>query len=721
MPAIDSQDLRLAELFRDFYAVPNYQREYVWREDQVEQLLNDIRTEQSDGSQAEYFIGSIVTCPSPRGKFDLIDGQQRMTTLFVILCAIRDRLEFLGDKNTSVIRRLIAEESTDDWGNDVFQPRLEPQYEDAGDVFVKLIDGKKPSKSANTRSMRNVANAYYSALAFLTNEFGENPAELRTFYGYLINKVKLIRINTDSIARALKIFETMNDRGVGLDAMDLLKNLLFMRAPTEQFDALKNEWKILTDKLYQAGEKPLRFLRYFIFASFGVTKLREDELYSWLSDHEQEVGFGRQPILFVQQLNNALDAYLNFLKGNDPRGRAHPAVESLALLAGKSTRQHLILLLAARNLPAEIFSAVCRDTEKLVFFYLVTRQTSREFEVLFPEWALRIGSLSSIEEYRSLSDETFRRRRDELLPRFLREYSALDGRALKQFQLRYILAKLTQYVDLLAYGAKSEAHRWLSRYCDGNTTHIEHVLPQKTTPLVQSEFGQSADDPGRIWSIGNLALAERSINTSLGNAAFSHKRTIYPKSQYLLTRSLSELPEIGNTAIDKALDGFRPFSEWNTSNIGLRQQMLMALAGRVWDFRIESSEVSTPSPTNIYSELDDLPPSPNLKLPPIFGDERIVSETPRIRVRGIPAEGTKGRLIGDAVMEVLRHAGRPLNNPELYEAVRAMGVEVGGQKPSQNLGAHLYNDPRFERVELGWRLVELPVQTSSSAETTLPE
>ena len=97
MATIESNDETVSEVFKSFYVVPDYQREYVWEEAQVEQLLRDIRTEQLDGGDAEYFIGSIVVCPRKDGAFDLIDGQQRTTTLFVTLCAIRDRLLALGE------------------------------------------------------------------------------------------------------------------------------------------------------------------------------------------------------------------------------------------------------------------------------------------------------------------------------------------------------------------------------------------------------------------------------------------------------------------------------------------------------------------------------------------------------------------------------------------------------------------------------------------------
>jgi Protein of unknown function DUF262 len=136
MATIESKDETVSDVFTSFYVVPDYQREYVWEEAQVDQLLRDIRTEQLDGGEAEYFIGSVVVCPRNDGAFDLIDGQQRTTTLFVTFCAIRDRLGGLGETATASISKLIADTTADAEGNDVFRTRLDPQYADAGDVFA---------------------------------------------------------------------------------------------------------------------------------------------------------------------------------------------------------------------------------------------------------------------------------------------------------------------------------------------------------------------------------------------------------------------------------------------------------------------------------------------------------------------------------------------------------------------------------------------------------
>lgn len=591
MATIESKDETVLGVFGDFYVVPNYQREYIWGEAEVEQLLRDIRTEQLDGASAEYFIGSIVVCPRTDGAFDLIDGQQRTTTLFVVLCAIRDRLAALGETETASLRKLIADTSTDLQGNDVFRARLEPQYDDAGDVFKKLLEGHRPVVEG-TRSMRNVAIAYETVTRFLEEEFGTDQQAVRSFYGYLVNKVKLIRIRTDSLARALKIFETINDRGVGLDAMDLLKNLLFIKASPSDFDRLKDCWKALTDALHDAGEKPLRFLRYYIFATFGVTKLREDELYAWLAANGPRVGYEADPLGFVARLKDALLAYLNFLSGRGRDSQPHAAVEAISLLAGRATRQHLILLLAGRDLPEHVFTALCRDTEALLFTYLVTRQNNREFEALFPEWAVEITPLASAEQYEAFAARTLRARRRDLAARFHREFAALDGRSLRQYQLRYVLAKLTQHVDLLAYGRNSQGHLWLSRYCDGSNVQIEHILPQTPDEAVRQEFGDGADDPQLLWSVGNLALAEKSINASLGRRPFSAKQEVYPKSQLLLTRAISQKPNIGQTAIDRAVAAMAPFGAWTKDDVRRRAAWLADLASETWQIPVELQAAS---------------------------------------------------------------------------------------------------------------------------------
>ena len=392
---IQSRDIKVADVFQAFYTVPDYQREYVWKTEQVEQLLNDISAEMSETDSTtapEYFIGSIVVCPGNGGVLELIDGQQRMTTLFLVLCAIRDRIKELGQETPGALASQIAATSTDAAGQDHFRHRLELQYEDSGDILVQIAKGTLDGSDGSlTRSIVNIRNAYEVTLGFLKQEFGDDASASRRFYGYLTNKVKLIRIQTEDVAKALKIFETINDRGVGLDSMDLLKNLLFMKASRDEFTTLKVHWKELQDVIFAMREKPLRFLRYFIFSRYDVDILREDQIYGWFAKHERVCGYAADPIGFAKELLRSADAYRNFLDGKDKNGERNARLENLQRLGGRAARQHLILLLAGGGLPGQLFDRLAQEVEDLFFVYVITREPTRYFEGLWGQKLCALG------------------------------------------------------------------------------------------------------------------------------------------------------------------------------------------------------------------------------------------------------------------------------------------------------------------------------------------
>lgn len=581
---IQSQDIKVAEVFQAFYVVPDYQREYVWETDQVEQLLTDIYGELAEndpGKAPEYFIGSIVVCPGVKGVLDLIDGQQRMTTLFLTLCAIRDRFGELGKEPPGALDPQIAATSTDAAGNDQFRYRLELQYEDSGDVLRYIAEAKVDETMRTTRSIANILNAYEAVAVFLRREFGEDEAALRAYYGYLTNKVKLIRIETEDVAKALKIFETINDRGVGLDAMDLLKNLLFMKADRDQFDKLKKVWKKMQDTIYAAGEKPLRFLRYFIFSRYDVDLLREDQIYTWFAKNDSLCHYGAAPIEFASELLRAAKAYARFLEGCGEQGTKSRYLENLKLLGGKAARQHLILLLAGRHLPDLLFDRLAKEVEDLFFVYVITREATREFERSFARWSTDLRKVETEAELQAFIEKRFVPAKAALAERFADAFRRLYSSSVQQYRLRYILAKLTQHVELQAYG-ETEGTKWLHRYTSGGY-EIEHIYPQTPSEDAVREFGP-AKDPEVTNRIGNLLLVEKSINGSLGNRPFSAKRPVYPQSQLLLTRAVAERPKVGaKTKIDAAVAGLEPFETWNEEAVGRRQELIRGLACAIWN------------------------------------------------------------------------------------------------------------------------------------------
>lgn len=599
MQSIESQDLTLASLFASFYAVPSFQREYVWEEEQVEQLLGDIydefaAPERNDSS--EYFIGSIVVCANKDGVYDLIDGQQRMTTAYLILCAVRDYLQRLPTPATiEALNTQISASDVNERGEDVFRYRVTLLYPDSRNVLETIAHGgiDVTHIKRETRSVDNIVNAYSVIMAFFREKFGEAAPALRRYYAYFTRNVKLIRVRTVSLAHALKVFETINDRGVGLDSMDLLKNLMFMEARSNDYDRLSADWKTLVDTLFRAREKPLRFLRYFIFARYSVERLREEDIYRWFVENKDLCGYTAQPLAFVQELLAYARAYVNFIAGKDANGHANRYLQNLALLCG-SARQHLILLLAGQHLTPELFSELCHQVENLYFAYVITRSDTRDFERLFAKWARDVNGITDRSALEGFTRTHFLPAREAFAARVDLAMAQLSEQSLQKYRLRYVLAKLTQYVDEQAWG--SDGPRVLLTNYISKSVEIEHILPQTPSAVVIAEFDKPDEIPAYIRRLGNLTLVEKSINCSVGNGRFTDKQTAYRKSNMLLTKSLGEHIQLGaNTAVDRASRYLEDFTSWSSSDIDRRQAMLTRLAHTVWDIPLaRGSESAEP-------------------------------------------------------------------------------------------------------------------------------
>lgn len=592
-PKIESADMSISALFNDFYVVPDFQREYVWKERHVEQFIEDILDEFSDShgdintGDAEYFIGSIVGCKDGAGAFQLIDGQQRLTTIYLILCVIRDRLARLGSGAPSTLHKQIADNRIDPkTGEDMPSYRLSLQYADSDGVLEKIARGDQQLTTLprNTESVKHILDAYETIDTFLNNAFAIDVAKLKSFFAAFTLRVKLIRILTPNLAHALKVFETINDRGVGLNAMDLLKNLLFMNTDPKQHDALKSKWKVLIDTLSGCGEKPLRFLRYFIMSRYPLERgrdvIREDEIYQWLSDNQTPTGIASRPMDFVDELVANGHAYAHFASSQNVDGSANRYLNNITNLSG-AARQHFVLLLAGQHLPDDAFDELSRQLENLYFCYLITREPTKNFETKFTKWSdeLRaINDRAGLDEFIAKWFTPDRLARSNAFDFAFRE---LTQDKLPKYRQRYVLSKLTQFVDQDAFG--NQAAYSLQRYLD-SSVHIEHILPQRPTFQVAAEFDNPDEYSSYVVKLGNLTLLEKTINTAVSNDVYSDKCPGYLQSMFLLTKSLVERPQIGqNTQLNRATAELKQFTSWQSTDIEARQEMLMRLARRTWD------------------------------------------------------------------------------------------------------------------------------------------
>src|SRR5215213_5485504 len=198
MAKIEDHKYTIEEAFREcFYIIPDYQREYVWTDKEVQQLLEDINEQIDAGGGREYFIGTVLVSPTAqKNHYEVIDGQQRLTTFFLLLCALKQL--FRGEPQVQALNGLIATGYTDSEGNTRTSLKLEPRYEGAGEVVSKLVEmdadpqaaraGIQAAGIASFGSLDNLVNAYDIIHRYLKDNYDDLP-KLRRYWGYLANNV----------------------------------------------------------------------------------------------------------------------------------------------------------------------------------------------------------------------------------------------------------------------------------------------------------------------------------------------------------------------------------------------------------------------------------------------------------------------------------------------------------------------------------------------------
>lgn len=600
MARIENHKYSIEEAFREcFYIVPDYQREYVWTDKEVHQLLEDIGEQIDAGTTREYFIGTVLVSPTEqKNHYEVIDGQQRLTTFFLLLCALKHL--FQGEPQRQMISGLISTSYVDSDGEVRTTLKLEPRYESAGELMTKLVEldaepqtvraGIQSAGITSFGSLENLVNAYSTLYRYLKDNY-DDTAKLKKYWGYLANNVVFIQISTD-VSSALKIFETI----VCLNPMDLLKNLLFTQVKQTQFTQLKDEWKKITKPLEKEKEKPLRFLRYFLMANYiiknerGDAVVREDEIYDWFiaKDNAALCDYAGKPFEFVRKVIRNVEHYLAFANGLGNDGKPSLAMDSLERLAGGAFSLHYVLLLAAANFPKPLFDHFVAQLESFLFYYIFTKTPTKDLERSFSQWA---------DELRAIAETTDPVKQKVQLNTFVadRFEKNMAGKsqeladALKRFTLysmqqyrtRYLLARLTQHVEMAFSGLKTPGS--LEPF---TKLEIEHILPDN--PKAELRATWAAENPNAVYDdyknrLGNLTLLEKPINIVAGNDFYKAKQAEYGKSGNYLTRSLVALTEVGqNTSISRINAKLESFSAWNAASIEKRHALLIALAQEVW-------------------------------------------------------------------------------------------------------------------------------------------
>lgn len=271
-PTYDFQTLQ--ELFGGVnrYEVPAYQRGYSWGTEQIEQLLGDLRSAYSDEPDRFYILGQVIVCKQG-DTYELVDGQQRLTTLFLLVSLAKN---IIGDSALAFgpvqrhqfdgLSALLLREDRDEPGQLI--PTL--LAANAGRAFVKAVATGEPLPPTDSNlTQENIRNS----IEIFSEWFKRNyPVEedLFQFLWFVLTKASVLRLTLENVQEALLIFQKMNNRGLALDDADLLKNLLFIRASEAEFSRLSNAWDKASGSIFKSRLKRAKSMEFLLKAKIGI-------------------------------------------------------------------------------------------------------------------------------------------------------------------------------------------------------------------------------------------------------------------------------------------------------------------------------------------------------------------------------------------------------------------------------------------------------------------
>jgi hypothetical protein len=543
------------------YRIPRFQRDYSWTDDEWEDLWLDLLGTIKEGGEPAHYMGYLVLQSDNDKTFDVIDGQQRLTTLSLIVLAALKNLQRLIDAKTDAARN---------------QQRLH-QIRQTYIGYLDPVTLISRSKLTLNRNNDTYYQTYIVPLGHLPQRgFRASEHNLRKAFEWFDKRVRdyarqqggdegvtlaqLVETMSDRLfftvitvtdeLNAYKVFETLNARGVRLSATDLLKNYLFSvlhRGDQHEHEmkTLEERWESMVGRL--GSESFPDFLR--IHWNSRRAFVRQTELFKTIRG---QVKSREEVFNMLREMEEDLDAYLGLT--HPEASHWTPVIKSyVAELRMFSVRQPFPLLLAVRRAFAEAdFEIVLRACVMISFRYnVIGSQPANEQERVYNQVAERIakGEFQTITKVlpglNSIypDDETFR---STFANKIVRTTHARNRRI-----VRYILCQLEKQITGKEYDFDSESF------------NLEHILPQH--PAAGWEAFTEEEIEALVFRLGNMTLMQTSANRNQGNEDYAAKKTAYAASGFTVTRKIAE----ENT-------------DWTPERIEARQNWMAKQATSIW-------------------------------------------------------------------------------------------------------------------------------------------
>ena len=543
------------------YRIPRFQRDYSWTNEEWEDLWVDLQgTLNADGESAHY-MGYLVLQSNDDKTFDVIDGQQRLTTISLIVLAILKNIQRLIETGTdaeSNKRRMDQIRQTYVGYLDpvtlVARPKLTLNRNNNTYFQTYLVPlGHLPQRGfrASEHLLRKAFEWFDKRVAgYLNANTGDKGMRLAKLMEDISDRLFFTVITVTDELNAYKVFETLNARGVRLSATDLLKNYLFSVLDRggendHELRNLEDRWEAIVGRL-QSENFP-DFLRghWNSRRSFA----RQADLFKTIRAQVTTAG---EVFQLLRDMEEDLDTYLA-LSSPEPSEWPQEDKQLAGVLKTFRVRQPFPLLLAAKRIfDAPDFTGLLRATVAISMrFNVICSQSTAEQERKYNEVAERVakkepnGLRPTLQLLRSIypDDAAFRTAFAE------KTFRTTDSR--NNRVVRFILCAIEKHLSQQAHDFASDAF------------NIEHILPQNAP----DNWGGIGNDDAEalVYRLGNMTLLKASANRDMGNIEYAQKREKYQQSGFAITKKLGD----ENT-------------DWTPERIAERQNWMATQATAIW-------------------------------------------------------------------------------------------------------------------------------------------
>ena len=599
---IDGKGRTLWELFDNRrYAIDNYQREYKWQTKQLVELVDDLcgkflehyeagQERDAVAKYGHYFLGSIILSQK-KGQSYIIDGQQRLTTLTLFLIFLHHRQQKLPDADRVPVHQLILSQKYGKKSYNIDVPERAPCLDSlyAGQPYEPTT--KDPE------AVRNMVARYKEIEENFPPDI--NDKSLPYFLDWLLNNVHVVEITAYSDDDAYTIFETMNDRGLSLAPLDMLKSFLIANIADEaERDRINGIWKQTTNRLLEFHkEEPADAVKAWLRSQYADS-IRErkkgakagdfdrlgTEFHRWVRENENRLGLVKSAdyVRFIERdfkfytdqfelLSRASLEPLNGLEivyANDwlEFTLQYPLLLSpLKLSDDEPTRRRkfqivasFVDILIARRLWN--YRSISYSTMQYAMFVVMREIRGKSVDQLVIALRKRLDE----EEEKFDTNPTLR----------------LHG--MNRYSFKWLLARMTEYIEVRG----GLASRFVEYMTEGrkNSYDVEHIWADHWEEH-QDEFKHKADFDEYRNRFGALLLLPRTFNSSYGDLPYSKKIPHYLK-QNLLAQSLNRDAYERNPPLTKLIQAGLPFKgheEFKKTDIEARQELYVAIAKQVWN------------------------------------------------------------------------------------------------------------------------------------------